>query len=290
MMDNLLALAALADQGSMHKAALSLHITQSAVSKRISNLQYQLNKKLIEPRGRKVELTPLAFRLLERARPLMAELKELFIEEQAEASGTLVIDISVSVLLSGGAKALARVKERLPQLQFQVSAYHASVAVERVRSGESVVALVQGTSQIAPELSALPVFEQEVVIVPSALKPFKLKSSSAVEVLAMEERTEAWAFISKGIKELNALRGIKIVPKSRLQSFSAIAELARAGFGHGLVPHGVARALNIPDSKIISLPDPKIKIPVSLIGRQSTLARPMLQKFYAILSSEAQKI
>lgn len=288
MLDNILALAALSDCGTMHKAAYSLHITQSAVSKRIANLEYQLKKKLVEPRGRKVELTPVAVRLLERARPLMGELKELFIEEQADASGTLVIDMSVSVLLSGGAKALARVREKLPQLKFQVNAYHASVAVERVRSGESMVALVQGTSQIAPELSALPVFDQEVVIVPSALKTFRLRAGETVEVLAMEERTEAWNYISKGIKALNADKGIKIVPSVRLQSFSAIAEMARAGFGHGLVPAGVAQALNIPQKRLITFPDSLVKIPVSLIGRQSTLARPMLQKFYDSLKALIQ--
>ena len=48
MIDNLEALVALAECGTMSKAALRLSITQSAVSKRIANLQVQLGKPLVE--------------------------------------------------------------------------------------------------------------------------------------------------------------------------------------------------------------------------------------------------
>ena len=51
MMDNLEALMALAECGTMSRAALRLSITQSAVSKRIANLQSQLGKRLVERSG-----------------------------------------------------------------------------------------------------------------------------------------------------------------------------------------------------------------------------------------------
>src|SRR5262245_2868436 len=127
MIDYLEALAALADRGTMRRAALSLHISQSAVSKRIAALEGRLGKKLVEPSGRKVMLTPTALRLLEKARPLVGEIKELLIDENAEVSGTLVMDLSVSVLISWGAAALAKVKQELPGLVLEINANHASV-------------------------------------------------------------------------------------------------------------------------------------------------------------------
>lgn len=289
MLDNLEALAALADHGTMGKAALAIHISQSAISKRIANLEYQAKKRLILPHGRRVELTPAAVRLLERARPLIAELKQTFSEEQAEASGTLSVDISGSVLISWAADALAKVRSHLPQLSLTINTHHASVAVERVRAGESMLALVQGTSLIAPELSSLPVFNQTMVIVPSGLKRFRIVKGKPLKVLAIEAHTEAWSFIDKGLRMASAQWGFSLKVEQTLQSFSAITQMARAGFGHGLVPLGVARAFNIPPSKLVMLPSPGIVIPVSLIGRRTTLALPLTQRFYSALLHQSDQ-
>lgn len=289
MIDNFEALAALADHGTMARAAYAIHITQSAVSKRIANLESIIGKKLIEPRGRRVELTPTALRLLERSRPLLAELKELCFEEHAEATGRIMIDVSVSVLISWGAEALADVRDRCPELDLVVNSYHASVSCERVRSGESMVALVQGESSIAPDLIALPVMAQTMVLIPSGLNRFAFPKGGAVlPILAMETKAEAWHYMNRDFKANQASWGFVVKPERYLQSFSAIAQMARAGFGHGVVPRGVARTLGIPDRKAIKFPHPGVKVPVSLIGRRSTLSRPVVQKFYKALCTYPQ--
>ena len=70
MFANLEALAALAKEGTMSRAALVLKISQSAVSKRIHSLEDELGRTLLEARGRRVHLTPFACRLLETSQPL----------------------------------------------------------------------------------------------------------------------------------------------------------------------------------------------------------------------------
>lgn len=290
MLDNLEALTALADKGTMGKAALALHITQSAVSKRIANLEYQLKQKLISPHGRKVELTPAGLRLLEKARPLMGVLKESVIDERAEASGVIELDISVSVLISWGATALAKVRESLPGIELKVSSHHASVAVERVRSGESMVAIVQGASLIAPELSAQHLIDQEMVIVPSGLKPFKLKKGMKVPILAIEDYTEAWRFIEKGMKANCPEWGITFNVTSQMQGFTAITQMARAGFGNGLVPRGVARTLGVTKNSWVELPKPGLSVPISLVGRRTTLGMPLVNKFHTQLAAILKKV
>jgi DNA-binding transcriptional LysR family regulator len=286
MFDRLEALVALAENGTMRRAALALHVTQSAVSKRIQTLEFELKNKLIEPRGRRVMLTPFALQYLSKIRPLLSEIKEVGKEEIAEHTGEIAIDVSVSILISGGAEALAAVRRKMKGLKLTVGAHHASVAVERVRSGESMLALVQGQGTGAPELEAHGVYEQEIVIVPSGLKPFALQKKEPLEVLMIEAHTEAYRFIKAG---LESSRGIpRITPAVSLQSFSAIVQMARAGFGHGLAPFGVARALGVPVSKLIRLPHPGLKIPVSLIGRRSTLSRPLVREFEKVLEGAAR--
>ena len=284
MLANLEALAALARQGTMTRAALALHITQSAVSRRIATLEYELELQLIEKTGRRVRLTPAGLTLLNRTRPLMEELREAFLEQRAVVSGRIEIAVSVSVLISGAARVLGLLRESMPQIELSVQAHHASVAVEKVRSGEVLLALVQGQSEIAPDLHALPYRQQELVIVPSGLKKLRFPKKGALPVMAIEEYTEAWRFTGRSLREQSKVWGIKIAVESQVQSFSAIAEMAKAGFGHGLVPIGVARALGIQERDLLRFPKPGLRIPISLVGRQSTLDRPLVQEFYQQLA------
>lgn len=283
MLDNLEALIALADSGSMSRASLILHVSQGAISKRIAQVEQQFGQPVIQPRGRKVELTPFGIGLIERARPLLRQFKELLQDKQAETSGRLDIDIAASVLLPWGAHALAEVKRKMSGTIFNIHTHHASVAVQRVRSGESMIALAQGESTIAPDLTALPVFKQTLVIIPSGLKPFRLPRSGAIDLMTIEHHTEAWKFTEQKLHAQRSEWRFKINSVKTLESFAAIAQLARAGFGHGLAPLGVARILGISDKKLVRFPSPGLSIPVSLIARRSTHALPLVQKFYQAL-------
>ena len=59
--------------------------------------------------------------------------------------------------------------------------------------------------------------------------------------------------------------------------------MARNGFGHGLVPLGVARALGIRPGDLVRFPTPGLTRPVSLIGRPTTLSLPLVQHFHQAL-------
>ncbi len=75
LLEGLETLGLLASEGTMAKVASRLYISQSAVSKRIAQLELRLGKKLIEPEGRQIRLTPQAQELLERVAPSLAEMK-----------------------------------------------------------------------------------------------------------------------------------------------------------------------------------------------------------------------
>lgn len=77
MLEGIDALTALARFGTVSEAAVRLRLTQSAVSKRIQALQRAVGVRLIERTGRRVRLTAPAVDLLERARPLVADLRAL---------------------------------------------------------------------------------------------------------------------------------------------------------------------------------------------------------------------
>ncbi|MDF4720844.1 LysR family transcriptional regulator, partial [Vibrio parahaemolyticus] len=57
LLEGIETLLVLSKEKTMSRTGSQLYISQSAVSKRISNLEKKLGKKLIEPNGRHIKLT-----------------------------------------------------------------------------------------------------------------------------------------------------------------------------------------------------------------------------------------
>ena len=66
MIENLETLLALSRTGTMMEASTELRISQSAVSKRLATLEKYYDRKLIQKKGRRVELTQHGQRLVDR--------------------------------------------------------------------------------------------------------------------------------------------------------------------------------------------------------------------------------
>ncbi len=279
MIGNLEALVALAECGTMSKAALRLSITQSAVSKRIASLQARLGKPLVERSGRRVELTPYALHILQRTRPLLGELREALSEEVADNTGQLSVAIGAAILIAWGAEVLAKVRQENPGIRLRINTYRGPDAIERVRSGEYMVGICFGRSESTPDLEARYVVDETIVIVPNHLRPFDFPASGELQVLTTAPQSETWRFIERQIRRGERQWGVKIHVENTMESFQAVTQMARVGFGHGLVTLGVARAFGVPADALVRFPEPGLNIPISLYGRRSTLARSLVQTF-----------
>ena len=60
--------------------------------------------------------------------------------------------------------------------------------------------------------------------------------------------------------------------------------MAIAGFGHGLVPEGVARTLGVATNQMIPLSDHGINRPVRFVARKSIFSQSIVQSFYKSIS------
>ena len=94
MIENLETLLSLSRTGTMLEASTDLRISQSAVSKRISALERYYDRKLIQKKGRRVELTQHGQKLVDKIAPILSELRDLFIEDAPAGRGTLSIGVS----------------------------------------------------------------------------------------------------------------------------------------------------------------------------------------------------
>ena len=125
---------------------------------------------------------------------------------------------------------------------------------------------------------------EPMVLVPSALKPFTPPTAGELPVITIESRSGAWASIEEAMRRLNIRR------ETSLESFFSVAQMALAGFGHGLIPRGVARTLGIPPERCIELGDRGLARPVRFVARKSMFLRPLVQSVYAALAEEAQRL
>ena len=97
MLDGIDALLALEKYGTISEASVRMRLTQSAVSKRIQALERELNMRLIEPDGRKVKLTSNAYKFINKARPLIIELKNLSLADDSANLSTFALGLSDSI-------------------------------------------------------------------------------------------------------------------------------------------------------------------------------------------------
>jgi DNA-binding transcriptional LysR family regulator len=289
MLDRLEALSALAQAGTMSRAAANLRITQSAISKRIGALEAELALKLIEREGRRVRLTSEAQRLLSEARPLLLKLRDVLQPGGSPEQSVLRVAATDSLLASFLPAALRSVLELLPTLQIELHAHRGPMLLERVRSGDYALGLCPAAAGDA-ELVQRELLREAMVIVPAGLVPFATRARGSpreqhrdpvVRVWAIEKRSLTWEAIEARLPSLRKRAGFALEVEARLESFAALVQVARAGFAHALVPRGIARDLGVPSDRLVSLPG--LTRPIAAVARRSTFERTSVRTFLALL-------
>ncbi|NMM92070.1 LysR family transcriptional regulator [Rhodococcus sp. SRB_17] len=74
--ERLRALSAVADHGTIARAAHTLHATPSAISQQLTKLEHETGQRLLQPHGRSVRLTPAGRMLVRHADRILASLAE----------------------------------------------------------------------------------------------------------------------------------------------------------------------------------------------------------------------
>ena len=284
MIENLETLIVLSRTGTMMETATLLKLSQSAVSKRIAALERYYGRPLVERHGRRVALTHQGTRLVEKVAPLVSELRSVFLEDNALRRGKIILGVSEAILASWGPSLFAAVGREMPEVELAFHAQRSPVVLDRLRSGEYMVGICTGYSDAETDLQSEIIRLEPMVIIPAALKPLDYRPGDHLDVLTIESRSGAWASIEEDLRRLHLRR------MESLESFFSVAQMALAGFGHGLAPIGVARTLGVPEEKLIRLDQHGLNRPVRFVARKSMFSRPLVQSFYKALSARAARL
>ncbi len=279
MIENLETLLALSRHGTMMEAATELRVSQSAVSKRISVLEKYYERPLIQKKGRRVELTQHGQRLVDKIAPILSELRDMFVDELVHGRGELVIGVSDAILSSWGPSVFKQIQALMPEIGFTFHTHRTPVVLDRIRSGEFMAGVCTGSDALDKDLQSEVLTMEPMVIIPAGLEPYSFPDGEEIRVITIEDYSGAWRSFEDEVRRLHIKRVVA------LESFFSAAQMAIAGFGHGMVPIGVARALKVPERHLVDLGSRGLHRPVRFVARKSTYSLPMVATFYNALEA-----
>ncbi|NAW59513.1 MULTISPECIES: LysR family transcriptional regulator [unclassified Vibrio] len=233
LLEGIETLLVLSKEKTMSRTGSVLYISQSAVSKRIANLEQRLGKKLIEPSGRHIKLTADACALIDSIGPSFNELRGLIFDQQSLQDDSLLrIDCSETLLAGYLGPALQRYMQTDRHLTLTTN--HTPRIIENVQSGKATIGFCAGHLPAHHGLLSFHLCDEPFMVVfhrPLTTIPEQLLTNDLINPANSYQRA--------------ALAKLGVQPLMEMDSYTATAQLGLAGVAPALVPLSIIQALSI---------------------------------------------
>lgn len=285
MLEGIEALIALERTGTISEAAAQLRLTQSAVTKRLQALQNEVSFKLIEPDGRRVKLTQQAQDFLLRARPLVTELKSLKQLKPENGITRYSIALADSIAATWGPKLIKQASRKIKNIEFDLHVHRSTLVEENVKLGRYDLGLCISLSTAnSGNLFSTRITEEPLVFVYNKFDEDAAGETS--KVITIEKNSGTWRNMEDRLLRNSKVKSAEFV---YVESFAAISQMVKEGFGNGIVPLGLAQHLNIPKKGFTAF-SPAISREIKLISRKSIATQDPIQEFTKQLTELSQNI
>ncbi|HUA33032.1 MAG TPA: LysR family transcriptional regulator [Candidatus Binataceae bacterium] len=286
------AFVAIADHGGFQKAADVLHLTQTALTRRLQNLENLLGVKLVERTTRRVALTTLGRDFVPQARRLLADLGNALTEIHNTGKAQRG-DVAIACVPTVGVQYLPRIIQeyaaRYPDNRIKILDHASSGVAEAVLRREAEFGINIGGPHHA-ELTSIPLLEDRFVLICRDDHPLAAKKSLRWKQLAGSPLIFA-GDVSGNRPLLDSALGAQHV------TLEAHYEVQRSSTAVGLVAQGVAAAVvpslaiqkgAYPRIKVIALTDPVISRTLVLVARKTAYLSPAAQALYEMIRRQAK--
>ncbi|WP_170122028.1 LysR family transcriptional regulator [Breoghania corrubedonensis] len=233
------AFVAVAEAGSVNRAAHRLNLSQPAVTRRLQNFEAALGDAALLDRSAKPPvLTPHGRQVLENCRSVLKALRELKANSTPGVpSGTFRLGVAHGLSDIVLSSPLDDLRQRYAQVQLRISAQWTSGLVEDVRNGslDCAIALIESNSALPSSLNAAALDVEDLVIVGS--RQFELSGANRVAGLN-DIANQGWILNPPGCGYRAAIQ--------RLFDRQGMAlDIAAEVFGHDLQLSLVARGAGL---------------------------------------------
>ncbi len=241
-----------ADHQSFSDAAEALFLTQPAVSKRVAQLESELNTKLFDRIGRRVSLTATGSALLPRARRLIndaRELKRLVSDLSGEVRGRLTMGTSHHIGLHRLPTPLKRFTEAFPAVELDIRFMDSEAACRAVETGDLELAIVTLPPERPPNLNLATIWDDPLAFMVAPDHPLTGRTKvSLTELLEYPAVLPGTTTYTRGVLE-QAVRkaGVELKVGMATNYLETLHMLVATGLGWSLLPATVL------DDKVVPL-------------------------------------
>ncbi|MFJ3449858.1 LysR family transcriptional regulator [Pseudomonas sichuanensis] len=274
-------------RGGFTQAAGTLHISQSAVSKQVAQLEQAIGQPLLERQGSQLLLTAAGRIVLERGEVLLRQRQELLNElddlgQMARGELRLGLPLLGSDALFAGL--FAEYRRRYPQISVQLLEGGSRMVEQAVKSGE--LELGGSLTPSDPAFDYQPFCNEPL----DALLPAEHALAGQAEVDLAQLADTPFLLYQRSFmlndRLLSACQQVGFTPKEGGRSGQAdfLASLVAAGQGVVLLPRVVARALERPGVVRLPLRAPgDLKWDIAFIWRRGAYLSRAAQAWLALL-------
>lgn len=291
-LDDLRGFLAVADHGSFSAAAQAIHLSPSALSRRVDKLEVALGIKLFDRTTRRVELSTVGRGFVPRARNVLNELEEALIGFQ-DLSTRLSGEVTIACVPSAVAYFLPEVirqyHARYPGIRIRVIDESSSVVLTEVARGDADLGLTYIGAQDA-DITFEPLLEEAFIVALPAGHALAERASLAWSDLAEHDYISLAHGSGNRFLIDQALADHPNRPRwfCEVKHVNALVSLVAAGLGVGVVPKLAMPSEDHPLLVTRALVNPSVSRTIGVIFRRGRPLSPVAKLFFNALMLQRQ--
>lgn len=296
-LSRLRALRELSLRRTMAAVAEALHISPSAVSQQISQLEEETGLSLVERRGRGVKLTPAGDMLVAHAESILTVLQNArtdLAELKRDVAGDLRLAAFSSAAAVLGAVSIKSLEKTHTRLRITLEEIEPNDALTALRAWESDVALIDDLTVLSEQI------KENIEIAPIARDmlyvtlPAEHRLARRTTIHITDLRSERWALDTASstytdvIVRMCRAAGFEPEINGMCSSFEALIAMIEAGCSISILPGMRIRRTRQEDRKIVFrklIPETQRKIFVAY--RRGELRSPKISALVEVLKASA---
>lgn len=250
--------AAIADSGSLTRAAERVHLAPSSASHRLTQLEVTLGVALFQRHARGLTTTPAGESVLRHARQVFAQLEQMHADLAPYASG-----LNAQVTVFGNTNAincflpedLGDFLREHPNIRVSLEEQPSPAILRAVAGAQVDIGVVAAEGDFGG-LEVTPYRRDRLVLIVAVDHPLAQKS----EIVFADVLTEAFVCLHAGsaihtfMMNHAARLGGRLDVRIQVRSFAAVCRMVAAGVGIGMVPRSSVSAVD--RLKMVEITDP----------------------------------
>ncbi len=285
--DGIQAFVVIAELGGFSKAAEQLHVTQTALTRRVQKLEAYLDVRLLDRTTRFVELTAVGREFLPQARAIVSDmtqavgrLKDISQHARGRVSIACVPTVAVQLL----PKVIAEYARTHPGNRIRLVDTTAFGVRDAVLHGQVEIGIGVPTEN-HPELVEKLLLEEPLMFFCREEHPLSQRESLTwadmrdIDLIVVSSMSATRIFVDYQL----AKRGISMSGTYEVQHHATAVSLVAAGVGAAILPASAMSVAGHPGMRCIALTGPVVKRKVNLLRRKNATLSPAAAALFDLL-------